>query len=80
MTAHESKGFGLQLDSGDYICGWMGDGNCMKRFGGPERVRTVDLFHAMEARSQVRHRPTLRGDYNFLIIATFSHDLQAAVR
>jgi putative nucleotidyltransferase with HDIG domain len=28
-------------------------------FGGPGRVRTVDLFHAMEARSQLRHRPTL---------------------
>jgi hypothetical protein len=27
-------------------------------FGGPGRVRTVDLFHAMEARSQLRHRPT----------------------
>ena len=26
-------------------------------FGGPGRVRTVDLFHAMEARSQLRHRP-----------------------
>ena len=25
--------------------------------GGPGRVRTVDLFHAMEARSQLRHRP-----------------------
>ena len=23
-------------------------------FGGPERVRTVDLFHAMEARFQLR--------------------------
>src|ERR1035438_2524451 len=30
----------------------VGDG-----VGGPERVRTVDLFHAMEARSQLRHRP-----------------------
>ena len=25
--------------------------------GGPGRVRTDDLFHAMEARSQLRHRP-----------------------
>ena len=24
---------------------------------GPGRIRTVDLFHAMEARSQLRHRP-----------------------
>jgi hypothetical protein len=27
-------------------------------FGGPDRDRTDDLFHAMEARSQLRHRPT----------------------
>jgi hypothetical protein len=29
--------------------------------GGPDRDRTDDLFHAMEARSQLRHRPTLEG-------------------
>ena len=29
--------------------------------GGPGRVRTDDLFHAMEARSQLRHRPTIGG-------------------
>jgi hypothetical protein len=29
-----------------------------ERFGGPGRDRTDDLFHAMEARSQLRHRPT----------------------
>ena len=29
--------------------------------GGPDRDRTDDLFHAMEARSQLRHRPTLWG-------------------
>jgi hypothetical protein len=28
--------------------------------GGPGRVRTDDLFHAMEARSQLRHRPLIR--------------------
>src|SRR5713101_1619369 len=28
--------------------------------GGPGRDRTDDLFHAMEARSQLRHRPTMR--------------------
>ncbi len=32
------------------------------KFGGPGRDRTGDLFHAMEARSQLRHRPTLRKD------------------
>jgi hypothetical protein len=30
--------------------------------GGPDRDRTDDLFHAMEARSQLRHRPTFRKD------------------
>ena len=29
-------------------------------FGGPDRDRTDDLFHAMEARSQLRHRPTFQ--------------------
>lgn len=27
--------------------------------GGPGGIRTLDLFHAMEARSQLRHRPAL---------------------
>jgi hypothetical protein len=31
----------------------------IERFGGPGRDRTDDLFHAMEARSQLRHRPTV---------------------
>lgn len=31
-----------------------------RTFGGPEGIRTLDLFHAMEARSQLRHRPTLQ--------------------
>jgi integrase len=34
-------------------------------FGGPGRDRTDDLFHAMEARSQLRHRPTLRWEHQF---------------
>ena len=36
-----------------------GTKNVMARFGGPGRDRTDDLFHAMEARSQLRHRPTM---------------------
>src|SRR5438477_10716707 len=32
--------------------------NRRRKFGGPGRDRTDDLFHAMEARSQLRHRPT----------------------
>ena len=33
--------------------------------GGPDRDRTDDLFHAMEARSQLRHRPTLGKDCSY---------------
>src|ERR1035437_3581606 len=55
-------GFGLQLDSGDCVLGWLGCGKCLKSCGGPARVRTVDLVHAMEARSQLRHRPTFAAD------------------
>jgi hypothetical protein len=36
-------------------------------FGGPDRDRTDDLFHAMEARSQLRHRPTCCEDATFLL-------------
>ena len=36
-------------------------------FGGPDRDRTDDLFHAMEARSQLRHRPTSCRDATLLL-------------
>ena len=36
----------------------------MKCFGGPGEIRTHDLFHAMEARSQLRHRPTRGVDFH----------------
>jgi hypothetical protein len=36
-------------------------------FGGPGRDRTDDLFHAMEARSQLRHRPTLSVTSSILV-------------
>jgi hypothetical protein len=48
------------LDSGYDVPGWLGGGKSMKCFGGPGEIRTHDLFHAMEARSQLRHRPTMR--------------------
>jgi hypothetical protein len=35
-----------------------------RKDGGPGRDRTDDLFHAMEARSQLRHRPTLKSHSN----------------
>jgi hypothetical protein len=38
-------------------------------FGGPGRDRTDDLFHAMEARSQLRHRPTCE-DTTLLVLGT----------
>ena len=34
--------------------------------GGPGRVRTDDLFHAMEARSQLRHRPTRAMHFHYI--------------
>ena len=37
--------------------------NTGEKDGGPGRDRTDDLFHAMEARSQLRHRPTFWGHY-----------------
>ena len=49
-------GLGLQMDSTGGV--WLvGRGEVFKRFGGPGGIRTLDLFHAMEARSQLRHRP-----------------------
>ena len=30
----------------------------MKEVGGPGGIRTLDLLNAIEARSQLRHRPT----------------------
>ncbi len=37
--------------------------------GGPDRDRTDDLFHAMEARSQLRHRPTLKEGFAYFLLA-----------
>ena len=43
----------------------------LEMIGGPDRDRTDDLFHAMEARSQLRHRPTLwRGAGSILPAST----------
>ena len=55
MAAHLSN---WRLDSGEPLMAGRGNAKCLKRFGGPEGIRTLDLFHAMEARSQLRHRPT----------------------
>ena len=56
----------------------MGD----QKLGGPGRVRTDDLFHAMEARSQLRHRPTRdervktsSSHPNFRLLAIYSQTL-----
>ena len=45
------------------------------RVGGPGRDRTDDLFHAMEARSQLRHRPTIAGN-SYIIVAQWLRDSQ----
>ena len=39
----------------------------LEMIGGPDRDRTDDLFHAMEARSQLRHRPT-KGRTTFILL------------
>jgi hypothetical protein len=72
MAAHGQFGFGLQLDSGDYVFGWEGNGKCLKCFGGPGEIRTHDLFHAMEARSQLRHRPTCQVDSYYITAPQFN--------
>ena len=46
------------LDSNGGTLVRYGGGKCLNCFGGPEGIRTLDLFHAMEARSQLRHRPS----------------------
>ena len=46
--------------------------------GGPDRDRTDDLFHAMEARSQLRHRPTLRREGAGLILPAATSFVKSA--
>jgi hypothetical protein len=41
----------------------------LRLYGGPDRDRTDDLFHAMEARSQLRHRPTKEGTNSPIVSA-----------
>ena len=53
--------FGLRLDAKRPVLEDVLSVNSMKSFGGPEGIRTLDLFHAMEARSQLRHRPVRKG-------------------
>jgi hypothetical protein len=38
--------------------------------GGPGRDRTDDLFHAMEARSQLRHRPTFEDTTLWVLVTS----------
>jgi len=45
--------------------------HCRRFIGGPDRDRTDDLFHAMEARSQLRHRPTLGGSFIVVYLIKF---------
>jgi hypothetical protein len=42
------------------FCDFWAESREGPKIGGPGRDRTDDLFHAMEARSQLRHRPTPR--------------------
>ncbi len=47
----------------------------LRLYGGPGRDRTDDLFHAMEARSQLRHRPTNK----LLLVYTSKRPCQLSV-
>jgi hypothetical protein len=49
------------------------------RIGGPGRDRTDDLFHAMEARSQLRHRPTIGNKARELGIEGTTHFIFAHI-
>ena len=49
----------------------IGGPEVVERIGGPGRDRTDDLFHAMEARSQLRHRPTLVGSTTSILAHTY---------
>src|ERR1019366_10018529 len=65
MGAHASNGVWTPVGLRRTHLWLAGVAKCLKRFGGPEGIRTLDLFHAMEARSQLRHRPTrLRSSVN----------------
>jgi hypothetical protein len=57
---------------------WPADGreSLTVEVGGPGEIRTLDLFHAMEARSQLRHRPTAE---DFLIITSTRHGRRGAL-
>ncbi len=57
---HERKAPILRGNSGIVWCK-LQILNYLRLRGGPGRDRTDDLFHAMEARSQLRHRPTIGG-------------------
>jgi hypothetical protein len=52
----------------------------LELIGGPDRDRTGDLFHAMEARSQLRHRPTLGRTRSILRPAAHLVKLSCMVR
>ncbi len=49
-------------------------------FGGPDRDRTDDLFHAMEARSQLRHRPTVFAHLLFSVTDGLSSNLRGRLQ
>ena len=51
----------------------------MEDFGGPGEIRTHDLFHAMEARSQLRHRPISVGLRSFYHAAALRRALRGAL-
>ena len=47
MSAQALIRSGLQLDSSNQRLCRLTNAKSMKKFGGPEGIRTLDLFHAM---------------------------------
>src|SRR5258705_7998775 len=58
---------------GGCCCGLVG---AISKFGGPDRDRTGDLLNAIQARSQLRYRPTRRGTFDGSAGPSLKEDLR----
>ena len=92
-TSHRGRGVPSEACLGACTIGWpMRQGilsrvegqvsklQILEGFGGPGEIRTHDLFHAMEARSQLRHRPTRDGLPSILAQAVYTGRREQFVR
>ena len=62
MTAHKSNGFGLQLDSGDWVFGWMRDGKLVPNADLWERLLNLCAQHQVEFEWVKGHAGTLENE------------------